>query len=129
MFSSNLFRALLLSFITLGVISCSSETSDDAISSKSGLFANKSGVATLNWLPPTENTDNSTLIDLMEYKIYYGLSADSLTESIVINNAGLTELVIENLNTNIKYYFVITSVNSLNVESIRSNIVSKFVSG
>lgn len=129
MFSSKLYSALLLSFITLGIISCSGETSDDAISSKNALFANKSGVVTLSWLPPTENTDSSSLIDLMEYKIYYGLSSDSLTESIIVSNAGLTELVIENLNTNIEYYFAITSVNSLNVESVRSSIVSKYVSG
>ncbi|MCW8854871.1 MAG: fibronectin type III domain-containing protein, partial [Gammaproteobacteria bacterium] len=91
--------------------------------------SNKTGVVTLSWTPPTENTDESTLTDLSGYKIYYGLSENSLTNSITINNIGLTSYVIENINTNTTYYFSITSINSLNVESDYSNIVSKFITG
>ena len=88
-----------------------------------------SGVITLNWLPPTENTDNTSLTDLTGYKIHYGLSADSLDTTITVNNPGLSSYVVENLNTNATYYFTITSVNSQNVVSVNSDIVSKFISG
>jgi len=88
-----------------------------------------SGVATLNSTPPTENIDNSALTDLSGYKIYYGFSSSALTNSITINNIGLASYVIENLTVNKTYYFSITAVNSLNIESALSNIVIKYISG
>jgi len=86
------------------------------------------GAATLRWTAPTLNTDNSPLTDLSGYKIYYGLSSASLTNSITINNIGVVSYVIENLNTNTTYYFSITAINGQNSESAYSNIVSKFIS-
>jgi len=90
---------------------------------------NTTGIATLSWNPPTENTDNSSLNDLSGYKIYYGLSADALTNTITITNVDQVSYVIENLNMNTTYYFSITAVNTSNSESDLSNIVSKFISG
>ena len=90
---------------------------------------NPTGVVTLSWMPPTENTDNSALTDLSGYKIYYGESPESLPNIIVINNIGLTEYVIDNLNTNTTYYFTITAINSSNTQSAYSNIESKYISG
>jgi len=87
------------------------------------------GVATLNWIPPTENSDGSTLVDLSGYKIYYGTTPNSLYNSIVIDNPGLTSYVIDNLVNNTTYYFSITAINSKNVESTYSNVVSKYASG
>ncbi len=86
--------------------------------------SNKLGVATLSWTPPTENTDGSLFADLSGYRIYYGFSPGTLTNSILINNTGITTYVIENLNVNTTYYFSITSINSSNVESAYSAIVS-----
>jgi hypothetical protein len=83
------------------------------------------GVATLNWLPPIENIDGSTLDDLAGYKIYYGASPDSFPNVISISNPGLSSFVIDNLPTNITYYFTITALNSRGIESRFSNIVSK----
>ncbi len=87
------------------------------------------GVVTLSWLPPTENTDGSALTDLSGYKIYYGTSPDALTNTIALNNAGLTSYVIENLVVDANYYFAITSINSSDVQSGLSNIANKTVSG
>lgn len=92
-----------------------------------GSTVNKAGMATLNWLPPTQNTDSSNLGDLTGYKIYYSEQADNLTEIISIDNINLTSYVIENLNTNTTYYFAITAVNSQSVESTYSSIVSKTI--
>jgi len=85
------------------------------------------GVATLSWTPPTANTDESSLTDLSGYKIYYGLSPDALTNSITVNNAGITSYVVENLTTNVVYYFSITAINGLNIESDLSNVTSKLI--
>ena len=80
--------------------------------------------ASLSWTPPTQNTDNSTLTNLSGYIVYYGTSQGSLSASLPVSS-GLTAVVIENLQSGLTYYFTITSVNGLGVESDYSNIVSK----
>lgn len=92
-------------------------------------LAPTTGAATLNWLPPTENADSSTLEDLAGYKIYYGTSPDSFPNVISISNPGLSSFVIDNLPSNITYYFTITALNSRGIESRFSNIVSKEIQG
>jgi hypothetical protein len=85
------------------------------------------GTATLSWNPPTENVDGSALIDLSGYRIYYGRNQNQLTRTIVINNAGLTRYVVENLGP-ANWYFSMTSINANGVESRRSAPVSKTIS-
>ena len=85
----------------------------------------KTGVATLLWMPPTENTDGTTLNDLAGYVIHYGKTNDSLTESVTINNPGVSSHTIENLDSNTVYYYAITSLNSSNIQSGYSTIISK----
>ncbi|MGA1498362.1 MAG: putative Ig domain-containing protein [Steroidobacteraceae bacterium] len=84
------------------------------------------GSATLSWTPPTQNSDGSTLLNLAGYRIYYGQSPSQLTEQVVINSAGLSTYVIENLSP-ATWYFSMTAVNSSGVESERSSTVSKQV--
>jgi predicted small secreted protein len=85
------------------------------------------GSATLNWMPPTENTDGSALTDLVEYKIYYGTSPDAMTNEIANVSIGLATYVIDNLQTNTTYYFSMTAINSSGVESSFSNTLSAFI--
>lgn len=85
------------------------------------------GTATLSWNPPTENTDGTSLTDLMGYRIYYGRSESQLNRSVVIDNPGLTRYVVENL-AQANWFFAMTSVNSEGVESRRSPTVSKTIS-
>jgi hypothetical protein len=82
------------------------------------------GSATLSWMPPTGNTDGTTLTDLAGYRIYYGRSTGDLRRSVVLNNPGLSSYVVENLQPAI-WYFVMTSVNARGVESVRTRPVSK----
>ncbi len=84
------------------------------------------GSATLSWTPPTENSDGSTLVNLAGYRIYYGQSPTQLSEQVVINSAGLSTYVIENLSP-ATWYFAMTAVNSSGTESERSTTVSKQV--
>jgi hypothetical protein len=72
------------------------------------------------------NTDGSLLTNLNRYRIYYGTSASALDQIIELNGAGLTTYVIGNLSP-ATYYFALTAVNSLNIESDKSNVVSKVI--
>jgi hypothetical protein len=74
---------------------------------------------TLSWLPPTENEDGSPLTNLAGYRIRYGSSSGSYSNTISVANPGLATYVVEGLVPS-RYYFVIASVNSLGVESRNS---------
>lgn len=72
--------------------------------------------ALLSWTPPTENTDGSPLVDLAGYRIYYGISPGSYSESVNIPNPGLTSFMVEGLGIS-EWYFVMTAYNTSGVES------------
>lgn len=84
------------------------------------------GTATVNWTPPTQNTDGSTLSDLSGYRVVYGRSSNSLDQSATVNNPGITSYVVNNLTSG-TWYFAVRSINSLGAESDLSNIASKTI--
>ena len=84
------------------------------------------GTVTLNWAAPTQNEDNTPLVDLAGYRIYWGTSPGSYPNSVTVNNPGLTTYVVENLGPG-TYEFVATSFNSSGIESEFSNPVSRTV--
>ncbi|HET9389688.1 MAG TPA: putative Ig domain-containing protein [Steroidobacteraceae bacterium] len=84
------------------------------------------GSVTLNWQPPTENTDGSALSNLAGYTIEYGTSPSSLTNTIKVTNPGLTQYVISDLAPGI-WYFGMLSVNSSGVQSALSGVASKTI--
>lgn len=75
---------------------------------------------TLQWQPPTENTDGTPLTDLAGYRIYYGVDPADLSDLIKLPNPGLTTYVVEELTPN-TWYFAMTSVNERGQESDLSN--------
>ena len=75
---------------------------------------------TLQWQPPTENTDGTPLTDLAGYRIYYGVDPANLSDLIELPNPGLTTYVVEQLAPN-TWYFAMTSVNDRGQESDLSN--------
>jgi hypothetical protein len=81
------------------------------------------GTATLDWMPPTENTDGSVLTNLAGYTVYYGTSPGNMTQSVKITNPGLTAYTLSNLPSG-RWYFAVTSYSSTGLESSRSGIVS-----
>lgn len=84
------------------------------------------GSATLSWTPPTERTDGAVLANLTGYKIYYGTTPDSYSQSVTIANAGLTRYVVENLSAG-RWYFVVTAYDAAGAESAHSNAASKSI--
>lgn len=81
------------------------------------------GVVTLDWQPPTENSDGSTLTNLAGYTVYYGTSPDNLSKTVKVSNPGLTAYSVTGLASG-TWYFAITSYSADGVESTRTSTVS-----
>jgi hypothetical protein len=84
------------------------------------------GSATLNWDAPTTNSDGSALTNLAGYRLAYGQSQGNLTQSVSINNPGLTTYTVGNLATG-TWYFELYAVNSAGAESVASNGANKTI--
>ena len=76
---------------------------------------------TLAWQPPTYNEDGTPLIDLAGHRIYWGTIKGEYSDSIDVDNPGLSTYVVDNLAPN-TYYFATTAYNSSGMESELSNI-------
>ena len=85
-----------------------------------------SGTATLSWQAPTTNTDGAALTDLAGYRIYYGMNADDLTQTVQLTSVGLQTYVIDDLGSG-TWYFAIKAVTRTSVESALSDVVSKAI--
>lgn len=90
------------------------------------VVATATGSATLSWNPPTQNTDGSALSNLAGYRVYWGTSPGTYTNSATIDNPGLSSYVVDQL-TPATWYFALTAVNSVGSESEYSNVASKQV--
>lgn len=77
----------------------------------------------LSWTAPTENTDDSQLTDLAGFRVYYGTSSHNLWNFIDIESSLTDELQIKLFAGT--YYFAVTAVNELGIESERSDIAIK----
>jgi hypothetical protein len=85
------------------------------------------GTATVTWTPPTTNTDDSQLTDLLGFRVYYGTNANSLTQtSPPIDNAAAVEYTVNSLASG-TWYFAVKAYNAARVESDLSNVSSKVI--
>jgi Putative Ig domain len=81
------------------------------------------GAATVTWSIPTQNTNGTPLVNLAGYNIYYGTSANSLSQSVQVANPGATSYAFTNLAAG-TWYFGIVDYTTSGVESGFSNIAS-----
>jgi hypothetical protein len=81
------------------------------------------GTATIDWTPPTMNSDGSALTNLAGYTVYYGTSPTQLSQSVKLSNPGLASYTVTNLTSG-TWYFVVTSYAASGLESSRSGVVS-----
>ena len=84
------------------------------------------GNATINWVAPTQNTDNSPLTNLKGFKIVYGNSASNLNLSQSVNNPAARSVTIAALGAG-TWYFAVRAVNTANAESDNSAVVSRAI--
>jgi hypothetical protein len=89
-----------------------------------GAVGTATGRATLQWTPPTRNTNGTALTNLAGFRIYYGTSSSAMTQTISITNASVSTYIVEDLSP-ATYYFAVKAVNSAGAESSLSNIASK----
>ncbi len=83
------------------------------------------GTATLSWTAPTTNSDGSPLSDLSGYKVYYGTTSGSYTQTTDVGN--VTTYEVTGLTEGSTYYFVTTAYDTSGNESTYSGEVSKSI--
>jgi len=86
------------------------------------------GSITVSWTAPTQNEDGTPLVDLAAYKFYYGTSSGNYTDSVRVDNPGITTYLIENLPAG-TYYIAATAINAGEEESAFSNEAVKTALG
>jgi hypothetical protein len=84
------------------------------------------GIATLSWTPPTQNTDGTPITGLAGYRISYGQSANALAQTVQVANPGATSYTVTSLPAGV-WYFAIRAYTSVGTQSDQSNIVSKSI--
>ncbi len=92
--------------------------------SSGGSTTPTTGSATVNWHPPTANTNGTAITNLSGYIIKYGTSSTNLSTTVKVTNAGLTSYVVENIPAG-TYYFGVEAYNSAGETSSVSNVASK----
>lgn len=114
----------------VGSASTSQAATTSSVASSAGLGSSTPPTATtgitINWQPPTENTDGSALTNLAGYDIHYGTSSGNYTQSISVSNPGIATYVVDNLSPG-TYYFAVAAVNSSGTESPLSSEVTATV--
>jgi len=84
------------------------------------------GSATLSWSTPTENEDESPLVDLVGYVIHYTTPEGKIAESIYVDDPRATSYTIDNLSPG-TYHFSVSAVQADGRESTMSNEMSKTI--
>ncbi len=78
------------------------------------------GSATLTWSIPTQRTDGSQLNNLSGFNVYYGQTSGDYANKIIVNNAGITNYVVDNLSSG-PWFFIVTAFDANGLESNPSN--------
>jgi hypothetical protein len=123
----NLVKLLLMTGLSmLALAGCHTFDSGSPGVAPQASSAQGPGSATLSWEAPTTTTSGGALTDLAGYRIYYGLKAENLTQTVQITGVGVQTYMIDNLGQG-TWYFAVRAVTSAGVESALSEIVSKTI--
>jgi len=84
------------------------------------------GSATLSWTAPTTDINGKVLTNLSGYQIKYGTNKSALSQTVQVNNPGVTSYVISNLSPG-TYYFGLAATTSSGTQSQLTGLVSKTI--
>lgn len=108
-------------------------TSDGAASASLPAFniavstaTQQTSTATLSWTAPTQNTDGTSLSNLSEYRVYYGTSSGNLNNVVSVSGTA-NSYVVSGLTVGTTYYFAVSTVNAVGLESDQSAVISKTI--
>lgn len=110
--------------ISASVTDSENQTAVDTISYTT---TTTTGVVNISWTAPTKNTDDSDLLNLEGFKVYYGEVENELSNSIILESSTIRSTVIGNLKSDQIYYFAVTAYNTDGMESIKSEVLSKYI--
>lgn len=85
------------------------------------------GEIQLNWIPPTQNVDGTTLEDLAGYNIYWGVVSRDYAYVWNVPTPGTTQYVLQNLPEGQQFYIAMTAYNTVGEESAYSNEIVRTV--
>jgi hypothetical protein len=119
-------KLLLISFL-ITIQSCGGSSSNTGVDDGSITKSN----ATLSWMPPTQNIDDSLLLagQPSAYRIYYGTQQDSLSLLIELlavdhlSNSYRIEYAQNSISNNTDIFIAMTAVSSNGIESEYSEII------
>jgi len=84
------------------------------------------GTASLTWTAPTANTNGTSVTALVGYTIFYGPTASSLTQRVVITNPSTSSYEITGLSGG-TWYFAVAADAADGTQSAQSVIGSKTI--
>ncbi|MBC8024484.1 MAG: putative Ig domain-containing protein [Steroidobacteraceae bacterium] len=84
------------------------------------------GTALINWTPPTQNSDGSTLTNLDGFYVSYGRAANLLDQRIDVTNEGVTNYTVTNLASG-TWFFAVSAYSTSGGTSEVSNVASKTI--
>jgi hypothetical protein len=127
----NLAYKVILICLLITIQSCGGGNSTSPVSSIGGGGNTSSNNITLSWNAPNENADGSGLQppELIQYKLYYGESATSLSSSVVFdglanpNSYTVAKSSLSFVSSNV-YYLALSVINDQGFESSLSEIIS-----
>jgi hypothetical protein len=106
------------------ILSCTGTGGTTSQSATVTVTASNNGTATLTWVPPTLNTNGTSVTTLTGYHIFYGTTEGALTQSIAVSGASTTTYEITGLSSG-TWYFAVAADAADGTESAPSNIGSK----
>jgi hypothetical protein len=84
------------------------------------------GSANLSWTAPTQNTDGSTLTNLAGFRIEYGLSPSSLSQTVEVADPSAVSYTVTGLSSG-TWYFSMKAYNANGAESANSSVTNKAI--
>ncbi len=129
-----LIHSLLGLFFTLQITACSTNNPADTIADKSISQASETSTTqedtditnlaeiNLSWAAPSERENNVpiSLSEIAGYKVYYGTSEGSYTNSVYIDNGSADGYSFKNFSSG-TYYFALTTYDTAGRESTYSS--------